>query len=219
MTVEAKQALTRRKIALQAMIGFVASGGGMIAAMSLLDPGGSPALDPSHIILVAVGVVYVLMGLFVGIGVVAPRSLGQQLLNVVDAEELEDERSNLVWSAVGCIGIGLGLGLLAYSATGDSAAPVGSATAFWIFAGILAIMTAVSVFMWREFDELAKQLTIDASAMLGNGLLVILALWGGAAASGLVSGPDPLDLVSLVFGGTLLCTFIAVERRGMATPH
>ena len=219
MTAEAKQALTWRKIALQSVIGFVAGGGGMVAVMTLVDPGDSPAWEGSHIAMVGVGLVYVIMGLFVGIGVVAPRLIGQRLLNVADAEEIDDERFNLVWSALGCIGIGLALALLAYAATGDPAAPIGPVAAFWLFAGMLAALTTVSVVMWRRFDELWKQLTIDASAIFGNGLLVILALWGGAASAGIVAGPDPLDLVSLAFGGMLLCTFVAAFRRGMGTPQ
>jgi hypothetical protein len=38
---------------------------------------------------------------------------------------------------------------------------------------------------------------------------------GGAAAAGLVAGPQPLDLVSIAFGSLLLSCFIAAGWRGM----
>jgi hypothetical protein len=73
--------------------------------------------------------------------------------------------------------------------------------------------------MWRGFDELWRQLTMDSYALIGQLLVVVLSLWGGAAAGGLVGGPQPLDLLSLTFGGLLLACFVAVGRRGMATPN
>src|SRR5690606_30845267 len=69
-----------------------------------------------------------------------------------------------------------------------------------------------------EFVELWRRLTIDASAIAGNILLVLCVAWGAAAAAGLTAGPHPLDRVSAAFGIFLLASFIAVGRRGMMTP-
>src|SRR3546814_6239008 len=93
MTTEV-HAPSRRKMALQALIGALAGGGGMFALMWLLD-GETLHWQPSQIILAGVGLIYVLMGLFVGLGVLAPRALGQRMLNVADAEEIVEERANI----------------------------------------------------------------------------------------------------------------------------
>src|SRR3546814_16122315 len=91
MTTEV-HAPSRRKMALQALIGALAGGGGMFALMWLLD-GETLHWQPSQIILAGVGLIYVLMGLFVGLGVLAPRALGQRMLNVADSEEIVKERA------------------------------------------------------------------------------------------------------------------------------
>lgn len=216
MTTQVRAA-SRRKMALQALLGALAGAGGMIAAMRLLE-GETLAWQPSQIILAGVGMIYLLMGLFVGVGVLAPRLLGQRMLNVVDAEEIVEERGNMGGSALGCTATGAALMLLAYATVDGASAPVTAPTAFWLLLALLVIGTAITLPMWRRFDELWRRLTIDASAIAGNILLALCVIWGSAAAAGLVAGPHPLDLVSAAFGIFLLATFIAVGRRGMMTP-
>ena len=75
---------------------------------------------------------------------------------------------------------------LAHAAAADaagSAALVAPALAFWILLTVLIGFTAISVWMWRGFDELWRQLTVEVSALTGNLLLVVLIVWGGAAAT------------------------------------
>lgn len=217
MTTDVR-ALSWRKMALQALAGALAGAGGMFALMWLLE---GEALDwrPSQIILVGIGMIYLLMGLFVGLGIAVPARVGQRLLNVADAEEIVEERANLGGSALSCIAIGAILALLAYSTVEGANTPVTAATAFWIMLILLVAGTLVSIAMWRRFDELWRQLTIDASALAGNILLALCVIWGGGAAAGLVAGPHPLDLVSAAFGIFLLATFIVAGRRGMMTPQ
>src|SRR3546814_11947437 len=85
-------------MALQALIGALAGVGGMFALMWLLK-GETLDWQPSQIILAGVGLIYVLMGLFVGLGVLAPRAFGQRMLNVADVEETVEERANMGSSA------------------------------------------------------------------------------------------------------------------------
>lgn len=214
-----REAITWRKLSLQAVVGAAFGAGTMIAFLELGVEVHSALWSPSHILLAAVGLIYALMGMLLGVGTLAPQAIGRRLLNVSDAEELAEGRSMFLYSALGCITMGASLALLAFAASGDPRAPVGPDTAFWIFLAVFALWMVVSVIMWRGFDELWRQLTIDAYALTGQLLLVVLPLWGGAAAGGLVAGLQPLDLVSLAFGGTLLATFVAVGRRGMATPN
>ncbi len=221
MTTQARRAAGWRKMALQAVVGAAAGAGGMLAMLALIE--GQVGLDvaASPIILAGIGFIYALMGLFVGLGTLAPYWVGQRMLNVADAEEIVEERANMGSSAICCLILGAALMLLAHAVAADAAgtaALVTPAAAFWILLVVLVGFTAASVWMWQRFDELWRQLTVDMSAITGNLLLAVAVVWGGAAAAGLVGGPHPLDLVSAAFGSLLLACFIAAGRRGMMKP-
>ncbi len=222
MTATAGGTTGWRKIAVQAAIGGIAGAGGMIAVLSLVDGPGGRDWAPSAIILIGVGLIYALMGLFVGIGTLAPRLLGQRLLNVTDAEEIVEERAHMGASAVCCLILGMALMLLAHSVATAAEGGAGLVTppvAYGLLVAVLSLFTLVSVWMWRSFDELWRQLTIDTGAIAGNLLMPVLILWGGASAVGLADGPNALDLVSLSFGALLLASFVAAGWRGMMTPR
>jgi hypothetical protein len=222
MTTQASKAAGWRKMAIQAIIGAIAGASGMFAMLALIDAQGGLDWAPSAIILLGVGFIYALMGLFVGIGTVAPRLVGQRLLNVADADEIVEERANMGASAIGCIIMGAALMLLAQAVAADAAgaaALVSPAAAFWILLAVLGGFTLVSLWMWKSFDELWRQLTVEITALTGNILLVVATVWGSAAAAGLVAGPGPLDLVSLSFGSMLLACFVITARRGMMVPR
>ncbi|WP_137754030.1 hypothetical protein [Sphingopyxis sp. L1A2A] len=222
MTTQANKAAGWRKMAMQAMFGAIAGAGGMIAVLALVEGQGGLDWAPSPIILLAVGFIYALMGLFVGLGTVAPRLLGQRLLNVADADEIVEERSSMGASAICCLILGAALMLLAHAVATDAAgtaALVTPATAFWILLAVLGGFTLVSLWMWKSFDELWRQLTVEIAATTGNLLMFVAIVWGGAAAAGLAAGPQPLDLVSLSFGSMLLACFVVTARRGMMAPR
>lgn len=222
MTTQAGRSAGWRKLATQAIVGAMVGAGGMAAMIALME--GQAGLDwaPSAIILVGIGFIYALMGLFVGLGTLAPRWFGQRMLNVADAEEIVEERANMGSSAICCLILGAALMLLAQAVTADAAGAAALVTppaAFWILLVVLAGFTAASVWMWRNFDELWRRLTVDVSAIAGNLLLAVAIVWGGAAAAGLVAGPQPLDLVSIAFGSLLLACFVAAGWRGMMAPR
>lgn len=219
MTTQATPAVGWRKMVVQALLGGLVGAGGMFAAMSLLKGDGGLDWQPSQIVLVGVGMIYLLMGIFVGLGALAPRLFGARMLNVADAEEIVEERTGMGGSAVSSAAIGLVLMLLAYVTVDGARGPVTPAAAFWILLAMLVATTAASLWMWRSFDELWRRLTVEAGALTANLLLALLIVWGAAAATGLVAGPHPLDLVSAAFGSLLLATFIAAGRRGMMQPR
>lgn len=222
MTTTAGKAPGWRKMAVQAVIGGIAGAGGMVAVLSLVDGQGGRDWAPSAIILIGVGLIYALMGLFVGIGTLAPRLLGQRLLNVTDAEEIVEERAHMGASAVCCLVLGMALMLFAHSvatAAEGGAALVTPPVAYGLLVAVLSVFALVSAWMWQSFDELWRQLTIDTGAVAGNLLIPVLILWGGASAVGLTDSPNALDLVSLSFGALLLACFVAAGRRGMMTPR
>lgn len=218
MTTQATPAASWRKLALQAGAGAVAGGGGMLVAMELIAGQSGVHWQASQIVLAGVGFIYFLMGAFVGVGILAPRLLGQRMLNFADAEEIVEERRSMAGSSLTCVAVGAALFLLAYATVDGAAGPVTAAAAFWILVALLVAGTAVSILMWRSLDELWRQLTLDASAIAGNILIAMCVVWGGGAAAGLVAGPHPLDLISATFGVFLLASFVAAGRRGMMGP-
>ncbi|HEV7341091.1 MAG TPA: hypothetical protein VGN68_05600 [Sphingopyxis sp.] len=219
MTTQVSKAAGWRKMAMQAVVGAIAGAGGMFAILAVIDRQGGLDWTPSPIILLGVGFVYALMGLFVGLGTLAPKLVGQRLLNVADAEEIVEERSNMGASAICCVILGAALMLLAQAVAVDSAALVSPAAAYWILLVVLGGFTAVSLWLWKSFDELWRQLTIEITATTGNLMMLVTIVWGGAAAADLIAGPEPLDLVSLSFGLLLLACFVVTARRGMMAPR
>lgn len=219
MTTQVSKAAGWRKMAMQAVVGAIAGAGGMIAILALIDRQGGLDWTPSPIILLGIGLVYALMGLFVGLGTLAPKLVGQRLLNVADAEEILEERSSMGVSAICCVILGAALMLLAQAVAVDTAALVNPATAYWILLVVLGGFTAVSLWLWKSFDELWQQLTIEITATTGNLMMLVTIVWGGAAAADLIAGPKPLDLVSLSVGLLLLACFAVTARRGMMAPR
>ena len=89
--------------------------------------------DPSRLAAAAIGVIYVLMGLFVGVGALAPGA-GAKFLNVEDADEILAERKSIGPGAIGALLIGLMLMALALTPGGDQPGALSSDTALAIAA-------------------------------------------------------------------------------------
>ncbi len=169
--------------------------------------------DPMRLALSGVGVVYLLIGLFAGLGTLVPR-VGAKLLNVASSEDLVDQRAMLLGSSVSCGVIGAALMVLAASGVGGTV-PDGVALASLAFA--LALSTGITALQWRHYDELMRQVSWEGSAF-GLALLVpALISWAALAHLGWTSALDPLGVIALVASLTLFGTFIATGRRGMLT--
>jgi hypothetical protein len=204
-----------RKVVFQAVVGMICGAAGMSGLLWLLDGQAVRTPDASVIVAAGVGLIYFITGLFVGAGALMP-GLGARLLNVADREELIEQRAMLGGSAVAMTL--LGAVLVALAASHPSVAIVPPMTAFWAFVAAMAVSTVISARMWPSYDELWRALVRESSAMFAYLVFAVLALWGAAAAVGLIAGPGPLDLLSLAFGGFLLASFIAVGQRGMMLP-
>lgn len=202
----------RGKLIMQMVLGAISGAVGMVAVLWLLERQNLPEPSPSAIVAAGVAVIYILMGLLVGLGAMFPAA-GTRLLNVQDRDDLMDQRAVLIGSGIGCGLIGVSLLLLVFAATG--AGPVPPGAAFWLFAGTFVVTSLITWRQWGLYDELMRAMVQEASALFGYAVFVILALWAAAQATGLAAGPGPLDLLSLMFGGFLLATFIGVARRGM----
>ncbi len=202
----------RRKLWLQAGLGAISGAAGMTLVLWLLEGRDLPEPDGSTIVAAGVAVIYVLMGVLVGLGALFPAA-GAKLLNVQDRDEVLEQRGMLISSAVACALLGTAMLVLVFATT--EAALLGPRAAFWLFAGVLAVTTVVSLRQFARHDELMRALIQESVALFGYGASVVLVLWGAGAAAALVTAPQPLDLISLSLGGILAATFVAIWRRGM----
>ncbi len=191
-------------------LGF-ASGMLAVAGSSLLD-----AMGPSRVALAAVGLTYALMGLFVAFGLAAPRA-GAALLNVGDAEELREERGNMLRSVVTMAVFGAVLVLLALAQGPGFAGPVSAPVAmgFLLLALVAGIVATVR---WRgQFDELNRQLGLEGCFWAFCLSWVVLTPWAAADFLGYGWTLTPIDVVTTLSAMMLIGSFAAIGKRGMMT--
>ncbi len=170
-------------------------------------------VNPMRLVLSAVGMVYLLMAVFVGLGTLVPRA-GAKLLNVADSDDLIDQRAMLLGSSASSGALGAALMLMAASGTGGSV-PDGLALASLAFALVLG--TVLTILQWRHYDELMRQVSWESSAF-GLGLLFpALVAWAALAHLGWTAALDPLGVIALSASTLLIGTFFAAGRRGMLT--
>lgn len=174
----------------------------------LLRAGGA---GPGAMALAAFGLVFVLMGLFVGLGTAIP-ALGARVLNVGGREDIDEQRAMLLGSAVSCTVLGIGMTLLALAGPGG---PVPGTMALAAFGFALTLSTAITVRQWPRYDELWRSLTLEGTAFGGGLLALVLLVWSALATVGHAQLPGPAGLIALTMGLTLLGCFIAIGRRGM----
>ena len=81
----------------------------------------------------------------------------------------------------------------------------------------IAIATWLSVMSQRLTDEMRRDLSRDATASAFSLLLLIGGGWAMLAHTGLVTGPAPLDWLTMFSVVLLLATFWQAGRRGLMT--
>ncbi len=167
-------------------------------------------------LLVSVGLIYAIIGIFIGAGLLAPKLVGARLLNVEDAEELTEQRRILTGSSICMVAIGGALIMLAISGPGGYLPPV---------AGFAAIVASVAVALiitlrdWKYYDELTLRVTLEASYLAFAVFCLIIWLWCSGAWVGWIAAPGPLAIMALISGLYLLAIFIVAGKRGMMTPR
>jgi cytochrome bd-type quinol oxidase subunit 2 len=187
---------------------------GAAAVILFMEAGGKARLDsddPGVIVALIAGLSYAVMGLGVGLGAMASRQ-GAVFLNVEDAQELRDERANLVPSAIGCILLGLFLIVLAL-------APVerGPVSQLWTVAAgsCLAGLLAVVIATRNRGDELMRQVSLEASTLTLYLAMTLLSVWGMLAHLALVPWLSPLSVIAGLMMLQLAMIFWVVGRKGM----
>ena len=211
ITSETKMPKTR-KLIFQLVFGGVIGGLAGYCGLGVL---GAQNMAADQLIVSGIGLVYLLMGLIVSFGLMAPK-LGSNILNVDDADEIRDQRRILTGSTICMIALGGALMLLPMAGPGRS---LSSLIGFGGLLAALVILTVISVRDWKYYDEMMLQLSRDAGNIAFCGIGGTVLIWASAASTGLITPPTPLALVAIISGGFLLAIFIASGRRGLLVPR
>lgn len=197
-------------------IGALAGAGGALLFMEL---GGKSRIDfddPGAILAVMAGLIYGLIGLFVGVGALVPHQ-GARFLNVEDAEEIREQRASLGPSAVSCILVGLFLLVLALaSSIGNS---VNRDVLAIMALACLAAVVVISLVTKSRTDELMRQISMEASALAMHVALVVLSVWATLAHLDYVGWMSPLALIAGLALLELLAIVWLSARKGLMAPR
>lgn len=196
----------------RALIGVILGYAGVsllfrVVGSSLPDP-----VSPDAIVALGVACIYLLMGMFVLLGTLLPNA-GAKLLNVADAEELRDERTMLVMSAISSILLGASLLVLALAGTGG--ALLSPTTALGITGG--AVLLSIAAYCWggRGQDEYRRLVNAETSQVALVLNLILFGSWAVLAQLGYAVMFTPLAFLSGMLGLVLLAAFWIIFRRGM----
>ena len=174
--------------------------------------------DPSRLAAAATGIIYLLMGLFVGLGALAPGT-GAKFLNVEDADEILAERKSIGPGAVGCLLIGLLLMVLALTPGGGSPGALSPEMAIAIAAACMLGLLLVGWWVRGKIDEFNQQLGIEASALAMHVSLLLFGGWAALAHVGYVQWITPLGLLAGFALLELGAIFWVVGKRGLLVPR
>ena len=173
---------------------------------------GEPNLDlddPGVMLAIVSGLSYVLIGLIVGLGLASPRA-GAKFLNVEDADEIREERPKLWISALCCILIGAFLLVLAMAG-----ALIDGQTALILAAACFAASLLIGGLSAKRYDELTRQLSLEASAWTFYAILLLAGGWAALAHLGYVGWISPLAFVAAIPLLLLVTIFVIAGKRGL----
>jgi O-antigen/teichoic acid export membrane protein len=203
-TVRAK---TPGGLVLRALAGAVVGAGATILFVELIGKRQMNLDDPGTVLAIIAGLSYALMGIFVGLGVMVPNT-GARFLNVEDADELRDESPRLKTGAVICLLIGAFLLLLAVQ---GGISPPGAVT--YAAAACLVAILVLGIVSRKQTEEMTRQMSLEASNLALQILLVLLACAALVPAS--IGQITPLALISGIALLELAAMFIVFARKGV----
>lgn len=204
-----------KKLLIPALIGGVVGYGASMAALQFIDSDTIGGLGKSASVAALVGVLYVVIGLSIGLGTASPK-IGARFLNVEDADELREQKKVLTNSGAAMVLWGVALFALAL-ASPEGPLPQGAALA--LGAGGLVIGSVFSIPVYRLSDELMRAVNLEAATIGYVLVLLIVGGWAMLAHLGYATLFAPLDVLTLFYVLMLLASFIAVGRRGMLKPR
>lgn len=205
---------SQRKLILQLLAGGVVGAAASFSSHRWLEPLLTKDASAGAGALMTVGLLYALMGLIVGLGLVFP-AFGTRLLNVADRDDLSDQRAMLTGSAISCTALGLALAALAFTG------PQGLVSGVWAVGALvfsLVVTALITIKQWRLYDELMRGISLEATAIMAGTAFPAIAVWAAVAHVGMTAPLDPLGVIALMAGSMLLGTFISAGRRGLLKP-
>lgn len=203
------------KMALPTLSGAICGGIASFVIVKLIKAETFGALGASETVAILVGLIYVVIAVGIGVGLVSP-AFGSRFLNVEDAEELREQRQTLTASAGGMLALGLSLAVLAMSGPGSM---------FSAETGLIAVIVLVvaATALTMRSAKFADELMRAVSRETGNAgyYLITLIVGGWAALAHLEITPAPamLDILSMMWVLGLLAAFIVTGKRGMLNPR
>lgn len=204
-----------RKMGILAAIGGVFGFfvGGAVAR-SFKDGGSLEGIAGSEPALL-VALLYVVIGVFVGVGSMFPK-VGAATLNVEDADEVREQAELLRLSSVGTILFGVSLGAIAIGGEGGMlTAPVAALIGFLAF--VAAMATSIS--SMRHADEFMREIMREAGAVSYYIAFIVLGGWAAAAHLGYAPTPSAIHLMAALWGAPLIASYWVIGRRGMMYPR
>lgn len=200
------------KLLLQTALGGIAGVGAVSLMLTLFGRERVGAIAADEIVTIGVATIFLLMGVFVGIGTLFPKA-GSKVLNVTDEEELLEERKMIGWGAFGSILIGAAL--LALVLASPTFAMVSPPVGAGLFIASVLGMCAVWWATRNEGDELNRAINSEGTVLSAAWQLTLFGGWAAAAQLGYVTMFTPLTFISGALALYLTCVFWVVGKRGL----
>ena len=203
------------KLAVMMGSGAVAGFLGAFGTLKLVDSGTLGVLDTSREIALLIALLYLVMGLAVGLGTLSPKA-GARFLNVEDADELREMRQSLLSSGIGCIALG---GVLAVLALAGADRVISNETSAIIAALLLVVAIVFSLRSAKHSDELMRAVSRDTAAYGYYAVFIVLGGWVALSVLEYVPAPQMIDILSLLWALVLAAAFFVCGSRGMLMPR
>lgn len=210
---DADKSRRMRKTLIAVSLGAVSGFAATFAFLGMIEAGTLPELGASREIAALVAILYLLMGAIIGFGLVTPK-YGAKVLNVEDAEEIGEQRSQLLLSAVAVLVSGIVLMVLALS---GPVGPIPVEIVLGVFVLGCAITAYCSLAAQKHQDELMREVGKECSSFALYLIFTVGGLWTTLAHLGYAAAPAPIDWLTMFWGLTILAAFIVTARRGLLT--
>lgn len=206
------------KLVLQLVMGMVSGTAGMAAVLFVLEQQDGLLEEPGRIFALGTALVFLLIALLIAVATAAPK-FGERALNVEDADEIIEQKPDLVIGSLSFLLMAILIGVLAL-VPGEQTAGVLSIQAGALVAGLaFASLVFLAVRFRRMGDEMTRAVSQEANGWALIFILLLFGGWAGLAQLGYAPMFAPLTFVAGVFALYLVGVFVAAGVRGMLKPR